>query len=1023
MAAVLSSHGAPHTPVGAPLLLGACRSLHEEFLVLTREIEAVLQRRSLAKHVALRVRAWRDRLLHCHSFCGTPALERLRNMYLGLLFYCLAADDWTHAPVNKVPRAEGGPLPGLPSHTACMLRHRIPGVLLRETCFVGAAEQAGGATSSSSRVRSASAYSTRRRIRAAGGDTGTTPRSQRQHADGGISARGHINHNHLVFSNTIRSAAGMVDETTVDVGHPDLTPSVVSAGSRKKNFYESRLSCEQDAMNNVARPSTTTSRLSTDIHRDNLSLSQSQVLAAGVEEFRRQVHSFDASGIRTEHSPPPQTGGSLDYLDRARDIVLRTSVNADVVGGPLPAAIGAAVPAAETTSLLNLPERSASDAKNSHDADAPLSSSAEEDEMVALVETLAEQERVQNEQRKCKEYQNCAASDAGGMVIHKAAAASPPVGKLQQARMSSHRSRSASREPIAESRAEAKRDDLSGRPHRAEDDVNLEIDEDDPINDHEPRAPPVGGPGRSATSSSSNLLFYPGDRAGRTAASPPRTRERDRSADSTGRRSRSRTPLGGSQHGNWERPNYLRGLPTSQIMRMPPPQISSSISRASSGKKPRRVSISTVPREDSVLSPATNRSFARADANFTAAIRQHSTSPAGQKPISVSDLHEAPEMNNEATINSQGRVRGSPNTSTSVFLHHYHHHENARIHQLEKQVRILTSDNRRLRTELRRGQIREQRLRNALSLREKVFLNAPANEPLRDDSAVLKVMMQPVRSEDERLFSMNVERAISDASAAVASQSKSSTVPGGTIAQINDTDAFLAELDKRLPASKGASEATGADDFLHYLDNFQNQTKTLLDQKTTAASSKLTSTQMESSSGLYGTEPFDFGTSSSSNHLLGQTSGGGGTGVGAPAPGDSVEDLALRSVFAADNRRDASFGHPSRSSSPGATTGQQMVAGGENAFHSNKPQPASASIFEFSPEKASGNDVLERASVPLVAIPGHASPASARSRNLADIIVASSSSSFTPDPGKRTSHTTPSAQELVDLIDRSLTAV
>ena len=97
------------------------RSLDEEFLILSDQIEQALSRVAADRHILIRVRAWQKCLTEVAS---NPVFLKLRNVHCGLLLYCLACRDWTWEPCCRMPK-ESGPLPSLPPHIVCMVKQRI----------------------------------------------------------------------------------------------------------------------------------------------------------------------------------------------------------------------------------------------------------------------------------------------------------------------------------------------------------------------------------------------------------------------------------------------------------------------------------------------------------------------------------------------------------------------------------------------------------------------------------------------------------------------------------------------------------------------------------------------------------------------------------------------------------------------------------------------------------------------------------------------------------------------------------
>lgn len=69
-----------------------------------------------------------------------------------------------------------------------------------------------------------------------------------------------------------------------------------------------------------------------------------------------------------------------------------------------------------------------------------------------------------------------------------------------------------------------------------------------------------------------------------------------------------------------------------------------------------------------------------------------------------------------------------------------HHSGHVKIQQLERQVRTLTMENKRLRKQLRQSREKEEKMKQKLSFKDQVFLERD-EKPLEKDSAVLAYVM------------------------------------------------------------------------------------------------------------------------------------------------------------------------------------------------------------------------------------------------------------------------------------------
>ncbi|CAD7955575.1 unnamed protein product [Amoebophrya sp. A120] len=757
------------------VLLSACANLEEEFIVFTRELDALLNRRStISKQILIRVRAWRERLMYVNA---NSAFERLRNLYLGLLFYCLSADDWKHPPVNKMPKEQAGPVPGLPPDVVCMLRHRIGPALLRETCAVLDTEE--------------------RTYRA-------------KVVNGNVKSMQRMNHSAMMVHQGHFGGGGVVVDGVIQNLFEDDPAAVQAATISGTSCASNKAAAKKDGFS---------------VHqlRDVVAaaaeggqgiLEQSgDVLAQQYHEHQRPNATLPLS--RKQSISPPRRGGGTD-----RDV-----------------GVG-------MTAISIIPDQS------------------------ALVEPSAEFENTLVDQDRALE--TAAAAEQGGPEQTKSPAgrAEPSAGQHPRCRENNSVSpmpRRASSEVVGQSGPV--------RPDSTEDLVSSDPGQQvQPGNDQEQQKNAA-----QASSQPGVLVFYPDDHQHQLIPDTVTNRLRQKQVH-------QQPPFRTGPFTPTSRRVSISTVPAVNEVFVSPGRTTSRPRTGSGGinLQIRSRNASNSPtleehqrqrliRQDSLQYTGVGAPAARLPINATTASIGGSAAViyrgrSGSRPAVLVSSGNA-VRNNNSQLNSQGRVRGSPKEKEHVILHHYHHHDNMRIQNLEKQVRILTAENKRLRTQVRQGQVREERLRNAMSLREKAYVDAPDGEPLRDNSAVLAYVMQSPRRDDLELLDDNNFHNYSASRPVGANRTNSSRSPleaqplpasqqerkqliqNPPVASLSksmllDDQAFLAELDRKLQAdvpynafsstthSKStASNGAPAEEFLHYLDEFQFQTKSLLDRK------------------------------------------------------------------------------------------------------------------------------------------------------------------------------------------------
>jgi len=801
-------HSARRTTPRAPkgVLLSACGTLEEEFLVFSREIDALLNRRNtISRQVFIRVKAWRERLSYVNA---NPAFERLRNLYLGLLFYCLSSNDWNHPPVHKMPKDQAGPVPGLPPDVVCMLRHRIGPALLRETTTyvlpeevrerdrlidqrvqhlqeavaVGRKYPAGGGSAGASILGgtgsgrgTAVEITGVRRLGAANFAANNSPATR---SGSSIAGRGGSLHPAPAGARTISAAydhgarAGLREDDGLDLDW------VRSVALQDENYG----SAEQTAPEKTA----------------------ARAAAGGAPP------SIDGRGEKGYYPAAPawpggtqQSGAAADGIGSARSGV----VDENETTTPTAAGAGA-------------------------NGNQGRRGGGTEPEITAE-EAAAFELQLLEEERRIRELE-----EENVALVAQLKAADPRSAHV--------------------SNKEQNIDEASGG---ADPESGVDAETETGCTGTAPRVEAGVVPVPVEQQKQQDPLFY---------------RE---SIDSS---------YGWNHYAN------RNLIPDGVVSRL----------------RQRNASISTVPAE---LSPG------RAGGGVSSSNQQYH----GYRPPQKTNQSE-----NVMELNSQGRIRGSGvqvgtagpgekvvqgSRSEEVRVHHYHHHDNAKISLLERNARVLNAENKRLRTQVRQGLAREQRMRNALSVRTELngahfgqvekdsrLPSAPPQHSLNYSGRAVPLAKSynkdPRKRVEDLLHDMDIDYSfnLAQTQASVANLD----IPGGSLqdmvnyrfspsprgadmsfhhhqafesnpsdpltlnvggggagggakynndgrppplTKIVDDEAFLTELDRRLDeqgglglastSSSSKRSANGADDFLHYLDEFQHQTKNLLEKR------------------------------------------------------------------------------------------------------------------------------------------------------------------------------------------------